>query len=418
MAHFKTKSLLSVAIASCMFLTACGGGNSKDSTSLPPTNASTPSPTTPDTTNPSQSVVLTGKVTNQVTKAPIEGAKINIDGKSVATNKDGLYTFTAANIGSKTIYASAPGYVAQTIPQDLVAGNNTLDVALTPASGTPPTSGNNTPDTSVDNNTLPKFSYTAFGFDMGDNGNITQIVYNDNEFYSNLVKTRFSTVYGTETDNGDDDISYLYLADGVTYIDSGKPDSTNAVEGTEIFNSAFSDANLSTTERLLDKVSGKSIIKKRIYNPISLAGNTSQTTLLNRLPRMKNQSFNFPEGSLCYGNETVDFTNHFWFDLTTPSDYKTLNEWQEQYATTNETRKPTFRTYQLGTKNDATVMTVSIGTSPDILDAIVKYQNMYYSGHYETMPDANEQALTKNNCLVYNSIAKKYMIDEIKKYYK
>lgn len=417
MAHLKTKSLLSVAIASCMFLTACGGGNSKDGISLPPTNASTPSPTTPvDTNNPSQSVVLTGKVTNQITKAPIEGAKINIDGKSVATNKDGLYTFTAANTGNKTIYASASGYVAKSIPQDLVVGKNVLDVALTPTSGSN-TSGSNTPGTSVDNNTLPKFAYTTFGFDVDDNGKITQIVYDDSEFYSNLAKIRVNTIYGTETDNGGD-ISDLYLAEGVTYLDNGEPDSTNTIEGSAIVTSAFSDANLSMTERFLDKVSGKSIIKKHVYNPISLAGNTSQSTFLNQLPLMKNQSFKFPEGSLCYGNETVDFTNHFLFDLTMPLDYKTLNEWQEEYATTDETRKPTFRTYQLGTNNDATVMTVSIGTSPVISEAIVKYQNMYYLGRYETMPSAKEQALAKTNCLVYNDIAKKYMIDEIKKYYK
>ena len=180
----------------------------------------------------------------------------------------------------------------------------------------------------------------------------------------------------------------------------------------------FSTADLTTTEKLTDKISGKSIIKKNIFYPINLFNDTTHSTFLNRLALMQNNTYNFPKGSICYGTEIVEFTNYFDFDLTTPTDYKTLDEWKEHYATSREDNKPTFNTYQVGTKNDLTVTTVTIGNNPKIREAIVNYQNIYYVGSLETMPTSDMQALSKNNCIVYNDIAKNYMISEIKKYYK
>ena len=157
---------------------------------------------------------------------------------------------------------------------------------------------------------------------------------------------------------------------------------------------------------------------KNIFYPINLFNDTTHSTFLNRLALMQNNTYNFPKGSICYGTEIVEFTNYFDFDLTTPTDYKTLDEWKEHYATSREDNKPTFNTYQVGTKNDLTVTTVTIGNNPKIREAIVNYQNIYYVGSLETMPTSDMQALSKNNCIVYNDIAKNYMISEIKKYYK
>ena len=62
----------------------------------------------------------------------IEGASVKIGSATVTTGADGRFEFENVPVGRVTVITSAPDFDSQSQTVDLTAGNNTLDVVLTP----------------------------------------------------------------------------------------------------------------------------------------------------------------------------------------------------------------------------------------------------------------------------------------------
>ncbi len=78
--------------------------------------------------------LIAGKVTDDSTGSPIEGATISANGMSATTNSTGGYTISAP-AGNYAVTASATGYKTSTVTDVAIVGSETktVDFALTPA---------------------------------------------------------------------------------------------------------------------------------------------------------------------------------------------------------------------------------------------------------------------------------------------
>jgi Ca-activated chloride channel family protein len=86
------------------------------------------------------SVVLTGRVTDALTGAPLPSARVSLEGENqgALTNSQGIYVLTLGNgwIGREVeVVVESAGYERLTRTLRLSGGTNTLDVALSPREG-------------------------------------------------------------------------------------------------------------------------------------------------------------------------------------------------------------------------------------------------------------------------------------------
>jgi N-acetylneuraminic acid mutarotase len=101
---------LAIALATSMFSAACGGS---------------------DPGGPSATATVSGVVT-AASGAVVEGASVKIGSATTATGTDGRFELQNLPVGSATIVTSAPDFDPRSQSVTLAAGNNTLDVVLTP----------------------------------------------------------------------------------------------------------------------------------------------------------------------------------------------------------------------------------------------------------------------------------------------
>lgn len=84
---------------------------------------------------------LSGRVTDKNTGAGIGGATVKVGSRTTSTSSTGYYSFADLVPGSYTITFTATGYWTETQTKTLPEGSNTLNVAMTPDSETPPGEG-------------------------------------------------------------------------------------------------------------------------------------------------------------------------------------------------------------------------------------------------------------------------------------
>ncbi len=101
---------LAIALATSILVAACG-----------------------DSGGPTATATVSGVVRAAATGALIEGASVKIGSATATTGVDGRFELQNVPVGSATIITSAPDFDTRTQNVSLTAGNNALDVVLTPA---------------------------------------------------------------------------------------------------------------------------------------------------------------------------------------------------------------------------------------------------------------------------------------------
>ena len=101
---------LAIALATSIFVAACGES---------------------DPGGPTATATVSG-VVRAATGAVIEGASVSIGSATATTGADGRFELQNLPVGSVTITTSAPDFDSRTQNVSLTAGNNTLDVVLSP----------------------------------------------------------------------------------------------------------------------------------------------------------------------------------------------------------------------------------------------------------------------------------------------
>src|SRR5918999_4568740 len=101
---------LAIALVTSIGVAACGGS---------------------DPGGPAATATVSG-VVKAATGAVIEGASVRIGSATATTGADGRFELQNLPVGSATIITSAPDFDSRTQNVSLTAGNNTLNVVLTP----------------------------------------------------------------------------------------------------------------------------------------------------------------------------------------------------------------------------------------------------------------------------------------------
>lgn len=277
--------------------------------------------------------------------------------------------------------------------------------------------GNNMRFTSGENG--DKIEVVSFGYSSGKDG-VDYIERANIKISSKHTMVTEKAVYGHDSEDHADEenITEYLLADKFKY---------SVKNNRYLAANTFVDSDLDYHLLWKDPQTGNTLREDATYVAVNIAGQSGSSqdsltgfnTILNNLPAIKQDSFSFPAGSLCYIKQSKTDKDYVTFDSSDIRKIRDLVAWKAEWDS-----QAKFIDASVGSYNNLPVVYTQYARQDNghiIYPAAVFYDGKVYNADYvpaykEDINSNPQKGLV--SCDTYNEIAANFIESEIRKVYK